>query len=171
MSSIDASDNYLIKVILEQVKNWAEKRSEILALALVGSYARGEATLESDIDLMVIASDTDVFRQNYDWMHQINWESINYKIQKWNDADYGVVWSRHIYLCNSKSNSKSSSKNNLFNDLTNKLKVEISFGLPIWASIQPIDSGTFGVVSRGCKIIYDPQDILTNLVSKIDCQK
>jgi len=156
MSSINASDNYLIKVILGQVKNWAQKRSEILALALVGSYARGEATLESDIDLMVIASDTEVFRQNYDWMYQINWESVSYKIQKWNDAQYGVVWSRHVYLSNSKNN------------LTNKIKVEISFGLPTWASIQPIDSGTFGVVSRGCKIIYDPQEILVKLMQIID---
>ena len=160
MSSINASDNNLIKVILGQVKNWAQKRSEILALALVGSYARGEATLKSDIDLMMIASDTEVFRQSYDWMYQINWESINYKIQKWNDAQYGVVWSRHVYLSNYSSSSK--------NHLTNKIKVEISFGLPTWASIQPIDAGTFGVVSRGCKIIYDPQDILANLIFEID---
>ncbi|MDY6899411.1 MAG: nucleotidyltransferase domain-containing protein [Cyanobacteriota bacterium] len=66
------SDNYLINAILEQVTNWAETRSDILALALVGSYARGEATLESDIDLMLIASDTEVFRHNSDWVHQIN---------------------------------------------------------------------------------------------------
>ena len=159
MSSSNASDNDLINGILEQVVNWVKKRPEILALALVGSYARGEATPDSDIDLMVIALDTEVFRQNHDWVHQINWESINYKIQHWNDAEYGVVWSRHIDLYNSKSNSK--------NNLTNKIKVEISFGLPTWASIQPIDAGTFGVVSRGCKIIYDPQHILTNLMSKI----
>ncbi|MEM1393277.1 MAG: nucleotidyltransferase domain-containing protein [Cyanobacteria bacterium P01_D01_bin.116] len=155
MSSINASDNFLINVILEQIKNWAEQRPNILALALVGSYARGEATLESDVDLMIIASDIEFFRHDYDWMHQINWESINYKIQKWNDAEYGVVWSRHIYLINSKNHS------------ANKLKVEISFGLPTWASIDPIDSGTFSVVNRGCKIIYDPQRILTKLISKL----
>lgn len=160
MSSINALNNDLIKEILELIRNWAEERSEILALALVGSYARGEATLESDIDLMVIASDTEFFRHNYDWMHQINWESINYKIQKWNDAEYGVVWSRHIYLSNL--------NNDLFNNFNNKLKVEISFGLPTWTSISPIDSGTFGVVSRGCQIIYDPQGILLNLMSKIE---
>ena len=106
MSSSNASDNDLINGILEQVVNWVKKRPEILALALVGSYARGEATPDSDIDLMVIALDTEVFRQNHDWVHQINWESINYKIQHWNDAEYGVVWSRHIDLYNSKSNSK-----------------------------------------------------------------
>lgn len=160
MFSINALNNDLIKEILELIRNWAEERSEILALALVGSYARGEATLESDIDLMVIASDVEFFRHNYDWMHQIDWESINYKIQKWNDAEYGVVWSRHIYLSNL--------NNDLFNNFNNKLKVEISFGLPTWASINPIDSGTFGVVSRSCQIIYDPQSILINLMSQIE---
>ncbi|MGB3655303.1 MAG: nucleotidyltransferase domain-containing protein [Rivularia sp. (in: cyanobacteria)] len=142
-------DIYSISAILEKVANWAEIRSEILALALVGSYARGEAKPNSDIDLMVITSNTEFFRQNHNWIHEINWESINYKILTFNDAQYGVVWSRHIYL---------SSLNNEFNNI----KVEISFGLPTWASVNPIDSGTFNVVSRGCKIIYDPQGILTN---------
>ena len=148
----------IINAILEKVANWAEIRSEILALALVGSYARGEATTDSDIDLMVITHFPEFFRQNHDWMHQINWESINYKILTFNDAQYGAVWSRHIYLTN---------LSNQFNNI----KLEISFGLPAWASINPIDSGTFNVVSRGCKILYDSQGILTNLMSKIDLYK
>ncbi len=151
-------DIYLIDSILEKVANWAEIRSEILALALVGSYARGEAKPDSDIDLMAIASNPEFFRQNHDWMHQINWESINCKILTFNDAEYGAVWSRHIYLTN---------LSNQFNNI----KLEISFGLPTWASINPIDSGTFNVVSRGCKILYDSQGILTNLMSKIDLYK
>ena len=143
-----------ISAILEKVANWAETRSEILALALVGSYARGEAKPDSDIDLMVITSNTEFFRQNHDWMHEINWD-INCEILTFNDAQYGVVWSRHIYL---------SRLNNEFNNI----KVEIGFGLPTWASVNPIDSGTLAVVSRGCKILYDPQGILINLISKID---
>ncbi len=150
-------NNYLINTILEKAVNWAETRSEILALALVGSYARGEAKPDSDIDLMVITPNTDFFRSNHQWMHQINWESINYQILKWNDAEYGVVWSRHIYL------------DSLTKDLTH-IKVEISFGLPTWASVNPIDSGTFSVVSRGCQILYDSQGILTHLMFKIDYQ-
>ncbi|MGB6300502.1 MAG: nucleotidyltransferase domain-containing protein [Rivularia sp. (in: cyanobacteria)] len=150
-----AFNNYLIDEILEIVKNWAEIRSEILALALVGSYARGEATADSDIDLMLIAYNTEFFRQNYDWMYEINWESINYKILTFDDAQYGAVWSRHIYL------------NRYKTKYSTNLKIEISFGLPRWASIDPIDSGTFAVVSRGCKILYDSQGILTNLMSKL----
>lgn len=144
-----------ISAILEKVTNWAETRSEILALTLVGSYARGEAKPDSDIDLMLIAYNTEFFRQNHDWMCEINWESINYKILTFDDAQYGAVWSRHIYLTN------------LSNDLTNNLKIEISFGLPTWASVNPIDSGTFNVVTRGCRILYDSQGILTNLMSEL----
>lgn len=146
---------YSIEAILETVLNWAQTRSEILALALVGSYTRGEATTDSDIDLMAIASNPKFFRQNHDWMHQINWQSINCKIITFNDAQYGAVWSRHIYL------------NRYTAKYSTKLKIEISFGLPTWASVDPIDSGTFAVVSRGCKILYDSQGILNNLMSKL----
>lgn len=149
-------NNYLINAVLEKFAKWTETRSEILALALVGSYARGEPTPNSDIDLMAITSFPDFFRQNHDWMQEINWESTDCKILRWNDAQYGAVWSRHIYL------------SSLNYELNNKLKVEISFGLPTWASVNPIDSGTFNVVSQGCKILYDSQGILTNLISKID---
>ena len=153
-----------IDVILETVVNWAEIRSEIFGLALVGSYARGEARADSDIDLMAIASNPEFFRQNRDWVYQINWESVNCEILTFNDAQYGAVWSRHIYL------NKYTAKDSTYvsHNLTSKLKIEISFGLPTWAAINPIDSGTFAVVSRGCKIIYDSQGILTRLISKID---
>ena len=163
-------NHYLIDEILEIVKIWAETRSEILALALVGSYARGEATPDSDIDLMAIASNPEFFRQNYDWVHQINWESVNCKILTFNDAQYGAVWSRHIYLTKYLNKYTAKYSTNLSHDSTS-IKVEISFGLPTWASVNPIDSGTFNVVSRGCKILYDSKGILTNLMSKIDLYK
>ncbi|MCJ8282551.1 MAG: nucleotidyltransferase domain-containing protein [Rivularia sp. ALOHA_DT_140] len=53
----------LVKLILEKVINWAKTRSEILALALVGSYARGEVKPTFDIDLILIVSDTEL--QNF----------------------------------------------------------------------------------------------------------
>ncbi|MBV6623663.1 MAG: nucleotidyltransferase domain-containing protein [Rivularia sp. (in: Bacteria)] len=138
MPNSQALENDLLKVILEKVANWAQARSEILALALVGSHARGEAKPESDIDLMFVTSDTEFFRQDCDWLHEISWENINYKILKWNDAQYGVVWSRHVYLAN------------LTNEFNKELKIEFSFGLPSWASINPIGLTQTTYLVVGC---------------------
>lgn len=159
MLNYDITENYLINAILEQIIKWSEANPLISALALVGSYAIREATPDSDIDLMLITSVPEFFREYDDWLYKINWESINCKILKWNDAEYGVVWSRHIDL---------SYLNDLNNDFSKRIKVEISFGLPTWASINPIDSGTFDVVCKGCKILYDPQRMITNLISQIN---
>ena len=49
-----------------------------------------------------------------------------------------MVWSRHIH----------------FQDGTD---VESTFESPLWALINPIDEGTFQVVSNGCFILYDPE--------------
>jgi len=45
--------------ILEPIKTWADTHHAVVALALVGSHARGQATPESDVDLIVVSDDPD----------------------------------------------------------------------------------------------------------------
>lgn len=81
-------------------------------------------------------------------MYEVNWECIDLKIEDWKDMNYGVVWSRHLYL-------------------TNQIEIEFSFGYPSWASIHPIEIGTLQVIQNGSKILYDPQKILQNLLNEV----
>jgi predicted nucleotidyltransferase len=137
-----------LEQILEQIIKWTSNKKNFLALALVGSYAKENFNANSDIDLMFLTPDYLSFKKNKQWLDEIDWKSIDLSIESWHDATYGVVWSRHVY----------------FKDTP---KIEFSFGLPSWASINPVDRGTYRVINNGCRILYDPQYILQALVENI----
>ena len=137
-----------IDLILSRVVEWAESRSNIMAVALVGSWARGTAREYSDIDLMFLTPDATEYRNEKEWMQEIGWEVLGSKVDSWEDRDYGLVWSRHICL-------------------EDGTAVEFSFGSPDWAATQPIDGGTFSVVKDGCKILYDPTALLAKLIAEV----
>jgi uncharacterized protein len=137
-----------VNLILEEVTQWASNRTDILAAALVGSWARGTARVDSDIDLMFLATNPASFRQDEKWVNEIQWAVVEAEINDWKDQDYGVIWSRHI-------------------NLDSAIEIEFGFGFPSWASINPVDSGTFRVVSDGCRILYDPANLLGQLIAQV----
>jgi tRNA nucleotidyltransferase (CCA-adding enzyme) len=136
-----------VEAILEKVCRWATKREDISAVALVGSWARGTAHAGSDIDLVLLTPDPLWFRQNAQWLNDIDWRSIGSMIASWRDANYGIVWSRHLHLADG-------------------TEIEFGFGPLAWASMDPIDPGTFQVISDGCRILYDPKGLLKDLISQ-----
>ena len=132
--------------LLDAVIAWASKRSDIVGLALVGSHARNAATAESDVDLMLLTSVPRAFRESPAWLLEIDWPSLNLSVNSWHDAQYGVVWSRHV-------------------ELNNGVTVEFSFAHPSWAATSPCDLGTKAVLSGGCRVLFDPQRLLQNVVN------
>jgi uncharacterized protein len=137
-----------IKFILEEVAQWAARRTDIAAAALVGSWARGTARVDSDIDLMILTDSLMLFRQDEGWIDEIQLADMDAHIASWEDQDYGVVWSRHVCL-------------------DDKTKIEFSFGSPSWAAVEPVDAGTFRVISDGCRILYDPTGLLRELIDTV----
>jgi uncharacterized protein len=133
-----------IEQVLSSIAGWARSRSDILALALVGSRARGAARQDSDIDLIVLAAEPQMFRCNGHWLAEIAW--INAHVASWHDADYGSAWSRHVAL-------------NTDNE------IEFTFCKPSWAATDPIDAGTAGVLSGGCCVLVDKTKLLENLLT------
>jgi uncharacterized protein len=140
-----------VESILAEVVEWAVQSADISAVSLVGSWARGTARKDSDIDLMLLSSNPSQFRNSENWINQIHWEKAGSTVKDWKDTDYGLAWSRHIYL-------------------EDGTKIECSFGHLLWASTNPIDAGTFRVVSDGCRILYDPEDLMAKLMSEIKSQ-
>ncbi|NJK48640.1 nucleotidyltransferase domain-containing protein [Candidatus Gracilibacteria bacterium] len=137
-----------VNTIIAEVIRWASYCNNISAIALVGSWARGTARTDSDIDLMFLTPDPSYFKSDRAWIDEIDWKSFGCDVVAWEDKDYGLVWSCHIYL-------------------TDETEIEFSFGHFSWASVNPIDAGTLSVVSNGCRILYDPEGLLSQLLKYI----
>ncbi len=82
--------------ILQIIVDWAKKQPTIQAVAVVGSHARGTARAESDIDLVLLATNPRAFRVDVAWLDAIDWNAIGSRPMKWQDEDYGELWSRRL---------------------------------------------------------------------------
>lgn len=134
-----------IDSLLTVMVDWGSTQQAIRAIALVGSHARGTARPQSDVDLVCLVNDPAKFRTS-DWISQIKWAVLDARVDRWEDRDYGMLWSRHIHL-------------------TSGLEAEVGFVPLRWANIQPIDAGTLQVMSDGYRILYDPDAWLLRLAN------
>jgi hypothetical protein len=135
--------------VIQIVLAWAKTQPAIRAVALVGSYARGTARADSDIDLVVLATDPAFFRVNSVWLEAIDWHAIGARPLRWQDESYGPLWSRRAWLEHDRG------------------EVEISFAATSWADVKPLDSGTQQVIAGGCRILHDPDGLLTRLCAAV----
>ena len=127
----------LLEPLLLVVANWARSRPDVLGLSVVGSYARGTARPDSDLDLMLFARDPATLHADQVWPGAIAWDRAGRQLLSWRDAEYGVVWSRHMRLAGGP-------------------EVEMGIGPQTWAATAPVDPGTFRVVAEGCRVLLDP---------------
>jgi uncharacterized protein len=130
--------------ILDVVIHWAKTQKDILGIALLGSYARNSALPDSDIDLVVLATNPARFRDP-GWMSTIDWTRAGLFLTGWSDEEYGAVWSHRLWF-------------------EPEGEVEISFAGLSWADITPVDPGTIRVVSDGFQILHDPDRRLERLM-------
>ena len=133
-----------IAPLISIVTRWAESRSDILGLALVGSQARGTAHESSDVDLLILTADPGSFRAIDAWLNEIQWSSVGSRVAASRDADYGCVWSRHVVLSSGS-------------------EVEFSFGPLSWASTAPVDPGTLRVIRDGWRVLLDRRGLLASV--------
>lgn len=138
----------LTDAILRLAASWAATQSDIQGLALVGSWARGAARPDSDIDLVILTNDPERYRLNRSWLLDLDWALVGLPVIGWRDADYGALWSRHITLADA-------------------VEVEFGFTTPAWAATAPIDVGTRQVASDGLRILYDPHNHFAALMTAL----
>jgi predicted nucleotidyltransferase len=115
--------------LLTRVKQWASAQPDITAVLLVGSYARGTAHADSDVDLVILTTNPQRYLDSVSFAEHFG------SVSKGQTEDWGRVTSQRVW----------------FHD---GLEAEFGFALPDWAA-RPLDAGTRDVVSNGVKIIFD----------------
>ena len=132
-----------VTLLCDAVRDWAERRSDIMGLALVGSYARGAGGPESDVDFVVLTTTPALYRER-DWPSDIAWPAGDAVRSEWKDISYGALWARHLTLASG-------------------ARVELGFAAPAWAATTPPDPGTAAVVRDGCVVLRDPHGLFAAL--------
>ena len=125
--------------LLSSVTSWTDARTDIRAAALVGSWARAAASMNSDVDLVLLTSDVDAYISSDDWSLFLG------AAEPVRTGQWGVLTERRFRL-------------------PSGLEIEFGFAPPEWADTNPPDEGTLAVVRNGCHILSDPDGRLARLM-------
>jgi predicted nucleotidyltransferase len=125
---------------LVAVRDWAEAQTTVRAAAVVGSWARGNARMNSDLDLVVLSSDPDGLLDHERWSQELG------QLAFLGPREWGPLTEVRFALSSG---------------------LEIDFGVaPLsWAALDPVDDGTREVICGGISILYDPDRLLKRLMS------
>ena len=133
----------MTEAFLSALAEWATRESEIMAIAVVGSHARGAARADSDVDLVLLVANPERYFASADWIKRFG------EICSFRDEGWGRLRSRRVYYVSG-------------------LEVEFGFSDAAWASTDPVDLGTKTVVAGGLLCLYDPQRILRLLAAAVE---
>jgi len=116
---------------------WAADQPDILAVALVGSYARNDATSDSDVDLIIVAFDPEIYLRDTSWAQRFG------TISRQHLENYGNVTSLRVWYLG-------------------VMKSSTGFTDEAWCGF-PLDEGTKKVVSGGMEVLGERGSMLTRL--------
>jgi hypothetical protein len=120
---------------LNQVTGWASARADVLALALVGSYARNAAKDTSDVDLVLIVIHPDQYLGDQSWVQRFG------TVKKSQVEDYGLLTSIRVWY-------------------RDGLEIEYGITDERWGAI-PLDAGTQRVIVDGMQALFECDHILS----------
>ncbi len=116
--------------LISRVEAWAKSRLDVQGLAVVGSYANGIPTPESDVDLIALVTDPEYYVSEHDWVGGFG-QATCIDVERW-----GQLTAVRVF----------------FDDGP---EVEFGFTTPMWCAV-PVDPGTRQVVASGCRVLLDP---------------
>jgi predicted nucleotidyltransferase len=127
---------------LEKVRRWADPQRDIKAILLVGSYARGQAHDESDIDLVLLTDEPDKYLQDPYFTGAFG--SIN-RIEK---EFWGRVTSLRIWY-------------------EEGFEVELGITTPDWIFEDPLDAGTLRTITGGAEVVIDKTGGVERIITSV----
>jgi len=105
-------------------------------VALVGSWARGDAGPDSDLDVVLLTTSPEAYMDSTPWPDAELGET----------HDWGGLTERRLRL-------------------PSGLELELDIAPLAWASTDPLDEGTRRVVRDGMRILHDPDRLLEKLAA------
>lgn len=130
--------------IVRSVTAWGEGRQDITGIAVVGSWARDHAGMDSDLDLVVLTADKVQYCTDDRWVPG----AVGQEAKVVGTRDWGSLTERRVLL-------------------PSGFEIEFGFAAPTWASTSPPDAGTAGVVRTGCRPLHDPSNALELLIAVV----
>lgn len=131
-----------VERLVDAIASWAGTRADVRAVALVGSWARGAARMDSDVDVVVLTVDAANYVNVEKWAHDLGAVRV-VRTHKW-----GVLTERRLAM-------------------SSGLEVDVGVVSPSWASTAPLDEGTSQVVASGLLPLHDPEGLLRALVDAV----
>ena len=125
--------------LIEKVADWSQRDHRVIAAAVCGSHARGEARPDSDVDLCILTDNPRSLLDDHSWIQVFGADArIVGPVE-----DYNLVQSIRVFYGST----------------------EAEFGVTDqdWAR-PPIDKETAGIINDGLRIIYDPDGLLAAAV-------
>jgi predicted nucleotidyltransferase len=129
-----------VRDFLSILVEWACDREDLIALALVGSQARGDAKPESDVDILLLVDEPSKYLQDIEWL------SLFGIIVSKAYEDWGKVTSIRVQYASG-------------------LEVELGLTDNRWGD-DPEDSGDRGVVEDGIVVLYEKERDLSSRLSR-----
>ena len=125
-----------ITPFLSAVTDWAGGEPGIVAVALVGSFARGTAGPDSDIDLVVLCQSPLAYLADRRWIERSG-TPVRQSVEEW-----GKVTSLRVWYADG---------------------AEVEYGLAPrdWAA-DPTDEGDAGVVADGIRVLFERDGMLSH---------
>lgn len=131
-----------VEELLGRVVAWAEDEDGVLAVALVGSQARGTARADSDVDLVILLRDPQLYLEDEGWPRRFG---VPLSLER---EDWGMVQALRVQYEGGPVD-------------------ELGVTSAQWAATYPLDEGTRAVAAGGLRILYDPHGLLAGLMGAI----
>jgi predicted nucleotidyltransferase len=131
-----------VRRVIAASESWGRKETLIRGVALVGSWSRQAGRLDSDVDLIVLASEPRALLGTNEWHLEFG------IVEQVRAEDFGAIQERRLQL-------------------PSGLEVEVGIGALSWATVDPIEPGTAEVVGAGCLPVYDPDHLFERLLQAV----
>ena len=128
-----------VRTLLATLRGWAQGHPDVVAVGLAGSWARGDARMDSDVDVVLLTENQVPYLEDDAWVREV--------------GGVGPVWTRRWGPVTERRFA-----------LPSGLEVEFGVAPPSWAATDPMDEGTRRVLTDGVLVLYDPKGILARLL-------